>query len=82
MEHKQSLEQSTALFQKAKPFLDDINYTSLPNDVLLSLIKGARFVDVRVRNNGREYYFEADFIKDLLYKIDEIQTRKILLEKL
>ncbi len=82
MEHKQSSEQSSELFQQAKPFLDKIDYTSLlSKETLLSLIKGARYVDVRVRYEGREFYFEADFLKNLLHKIDEIQTRKILLEK-
>lgn len=82
MNHKKSQEQSTELFQKAQPFLNEINYTGLlPKEELCSLIKKARYVDVRVRCEGREYYFEADFLKDLLHKVDEIQTRKILLEK-
>lgn len=81
MIHKLTSEETTHLFESAKPYLKEISYTYLSKEERLKIIKRARFLDVRVRSEGREYYFEADFLKDLLSKLDDILTRKILTEK-
>ena len=67
MEHRLTPDETSKLFEMAKPILNEINYTKLSQEERLRLIKSARFLDVRVRSEGREYYFEADFIKSLLY---------------
>jgi hypothetical protein len=81
MKHELTSDESTDLFDKAKPYLRQIDYTHLSKEERLRIIKSARFLDVRVRGDGREYYFEANFIKDLLEIVDNIQTRKVLNEK-
>ncbi len=81
MEHKLSSQETTKLFEKAKPYLNQIDYTHLSQEERLRIIKSARFLDVRVKSDGREYYFEADFLKHLLDIVDNIQTRKVLNEK-
>lgn len=82
MKHNLTLDESTDLFAKAKPYLKQIDYTYLSNEERLRIIKSARFLDVRVRADGREYYFEANFLKNILDVVDHIQTRKVLNEKI
>ena len=81
MEHRLTPDETSKMFEMAKPILNEINYTKLSQKERLDLIKGARFLDVRVRKDGREYYFEADFLKSLLDKLDDVLTRELLMEK-
>ena len=37
-------------------------------DEKIQLILSARFIDIKIRKDGKEYEFEGDFIKDLIYK--------------
>ena len=34
----------------------------------IELILSARFIDFKVRKDGKEYVFEGDFIKSIIYK--------------
>lgn len=34
----------------------------------IKLILSARFIDFKVRKDGKEYVFEGDFIKSIIYK--------------
>ena len=37
-------------------------------DDKIKLILSARFIDIKIRKDGQEYIFEADFIKNLIYE--------------
>lgn len=77
-----SNDETTAIFDMAKAYLNQINCTyAYTIEQRLKLIQSARFLDIRVRADGREYLFEGDFIKSLTYKthtqkeVDAIRER-------
>lgn len=37
----------------------------------IKLILSARFVDFKIRKDGKEYVFEGDFIKSIIYKSEQ-----------
>lgn len=59
-----TIDETTQLFDQAKPYLNQINVTGeMDEDQKLKLFLGARWIDVRVRMDGREYYFEGEFLR-------------------
>lgn len=64
-------DETSKIFEEAKTFLDQINITYRNNDELLKIFNSARFIDIRCRADGREYYFEGNFIR---WKIAELQN--------
>ena len=63
-------DETTKLFEQAKPFLNQINVTkSKSKEDLFKLFMKARFIDVRVRVGGREYFFEGEPVR---WKINEL----------
>jgi len=64
-----SNDETTAYFNNAKVYLDKINCTyATTKEQRLKIIQSARFIDIRVRADGREYFFEGEFIKSLTNK--------------
>lgn len=60
-------EETTKLFEQAESFLNQINVTGLmTEEEKLKLFFGARFIDIRVRMDGREYFFEGESIRSIL----------------
>ncbi len=71
-----TLDETTRLFDSAKPFLDQINvtYSTTPEE-RLKLFMGARFIDIRCRADGREYYFEGEKIRSHIQDLQNLSSQ-------
>lgn len=70
-------EESTKIFNDAKPFLDQINVTnSTTKKERLGLFMGARFIDVRCRVDGHEYFFEGEEIRSYIHELQKELGKK------
>lgn len=67
-----SNEQSTKIFKEAEPILNKIKLHQLTNDEKLVVFMGARFIDIRCRKDGYEYFFEGESIR---WYINELESK-------
>lgn len=55
--------------------INSLTPVELPSDdeieKKIKLILSARFVDFKIRKDGKEYVFEGDFIKSIIYKSEQ-----------
>lgn len=71
-------DESTEIFQSAKPFLDKINVTYCKSkEERLKLFMAARFIDIRCRVDGHEYFFEGEEIRSYIQELQkELNDKK------
>lgn len=70
-------DESTKLFDSAKPFLNQINVTgSTEFPERLRLFMAARFIDVRCRVDGHEYFFEGEEIRHYINELQKKANKK------
>ena len=70
-------DESTKIFDDAKPFLNQINVTgSTTRKERLRLFMSARFIDVRCRVDGHEYFFEGEEIRSYIRELQKELSKK------
>lgn len=70
-------DESTKIFDDAKPFLNQINVTSsTTRKERLRLFMSARFIDVRCRVDGHEYFFEGEEIRSYIHELQKKLSKK------
>jgi hypothetical protein len=72
-----SNDESTKIFELARPFLDRINVTYCKNPAeRLKLFMSARFIDIRCRVDGHEYFFEGEDIRSHIQDLTKKSMKK------
>ena len=70
-------DESTKIFELARPFLNLINVTYAKNQSeRLKLFMSARFIDIRCRVDGHEYFFEGEEIRSHIQDLTKKSMKK------